>query len=343
MDYRGRRQFLIRAAGLGLSIVGLAQITACGLSMPFRQATSRATKVRLIGVIGDENSARWDAFREGLRELSWVEEQNLAIEYRWTGGANSAERYSAFTTELAQLNVEIVVAGALLASIGAKQATSTIPIVTVLATGEALENGIVDNIARPGGNVTGTAGISGAQLEGKQLQVLKAAVADASRIAVVAFAKSPSLELRMQVLQSAATTLGVQLQTYIVQSAGDLENAFLAIGAAGADAVKILATTTWDLLWKQIADLALRYRLPALTEYRQFPQAGGLMAYGVDRVEIYRRAATYVDKILKGAQPGDLPMERPTRFDFIVNMKTAQTVGLTIPQTVLSGATELIN
>jgi putative tryptophan/tyrosine transport system substrate-binding protein len=325
----------------GAGAVGLGLVAGCG-RWPGQVPAPAAggAKVHRIGVLGDWSTSRWDAFREGLRELGWVEGQNLAVEYRWTEGHN--ERYRAGAAELVQLQVELVVAGALSASAAAKQATSTVPIVAILATGEALEGGIVDNIARPGGNITGTAGISGTQLEGKQLQLLKEAVPEASRVAILAQSSGAGFERRTEALQSAAPLLGVQLQVFPVQHPGGIEEAFAAMGAAGVHALKILPAPIFDLLWEPIADLAAQHRLPALTEYREFPQAGGLMAYGVDRLDIYRRAATYVDKILKGARPGDLPMERPMRFDFVINLKTAQALGLTIPPHVLLQATEVL-
>jgi putative tryptophan/tyrosine transport system substrate-binding protein len=319
--------------------VGLGLLAGCG-RWPGQQRAPRGPEIRRIGVLGDSSTAGWDAFREGLRELGWVEGQNLAVEYRWTEGHD--ERYGAVAAELVQLQVELIVAGTLTASAAAKQATSTVPIVAILVNADALEGGLVDNIARPGGNITGTAGISGTQMEGKQLQLLTEAVPAASHVAVLAAATAPSFERRTQALQSAAPLLGVQLQVFPVQHPGGIEEAFAAMGAAGAQALKILPSTWFDPLWEQIADLTARYRLPALAQDMEFPRAGGLMAYGVDGLDINRRAATYVDKLLKGARPGDLPMERPMRFDFVINLRTAQALGLTIPHHVLLQATEVI-
>ena len=323
----------------GMGVAGLGLLAGCG-RWPGQQRAPGGPEIRRIGVLGDSSTARWDAFREGLRELGWVEGQNLAVEYGWTEGHN--ERYGAVAAELVQLQVELIVAGAGGASAAAKQATSTVPIVAILTTGEALERGIVDNIARPGGNITGMAGISGTQLEGKQLQLLTEAVPGASRVAILALATGVSTEPRTQALQSAAPLLGVQLQVFPVQNPGGIEEAFAAMSAAGFHALKILPATWFDPLWEQIADLTARYRLPALAQHMEFPRAGGLMAYGVDLLDNYRRAATYVDKLLKGARPGDLPMERPMRFEFVINLRTAQALGLTIPHHVLLQATEVI-
>ena len=323
----------------GTGAVGLGLLAGCG-RLPGQQRAPGGPEVRRIGVVGDSSTARWDAFREGLRELGWVEGQNLAVEYRWTEGHN--ERYGAVAAELVQLQVELIVAGGGGASAAAKQATSTVPIVAILGTGEALERGIVDSIARPGGNITGMAGISGTQMEGKQLQLLTEAVPGASRVAILAPATGVSAERRTQALQSAAPLLGVQLQVFPVQNPGGIEDAFSAMGAAGVHALKTLPASWLDSRWEQMADLTARYRLPALAYNTEFPRAGGLMAYGADRLDIYRRAATYVDKLLKGARPGDLPMERPMRFEFVINLRTAQTLGLTIPPHVLLQATDLI-
>jgi len=292
-------------------------------------------------VLGDSPGPRWDAFQAGLRELGWIEGQNLTVEYRWSDG--KLDRYRALTEELVQSKVELVVAGTSTAAVAAKEATRTVPIVAVLATGEALENGLVDNIARPGGNITGMAGLSSGHFAGKQLQLLKEAVPAATRVAVLT-GVNPTLanELRMVALQEAALALQIQLQLFSVEDSGDLEHAFSAMSSAGNHALQLLAATRWDPVWGQIADLAIQHRLPAITDYPEFPRAGGLLAYGVNRPEIYRRAATYVDKILKGARPGDLAMERPSLFEFVVNLRTAEALGLVIPPSTLARATEVI-
>ena len=275
-----------------------------------------------------------------MRELGWIEGQNLTVEYRWTDG--KSDRYRARTEELVQSNVELVVAGTSTGAVAAKQATRTVPIVAALATGEALENGLVDNLARPGGNITGMAGLSAGDFAGKQLQLLKEAVPAATRVAVLTRGLSAASELRMVALQEAAAALQIELQLFTIEDPGDLEHAVSAMGSAGMHALQLLAATTWDSIWGQIANLAIQHRLPAITDYPEFPRAGGLLAYGVNRPEIYRRAATYVDKILKGARPGDLPMERPSVFEFLVNLRTAEALGLVIPPSTLARATEVI-
>ena len=333
-----RRQLL-----QGASLTGLGLLAGCGRWPGQGQAQQPAAggmTLRRIGVLGDVPAARWDAFREGLRELGWVEGQNLAVEYRWAEG--NSERQRALTAELVGLNVECIAAGTRAAAAAAKQVTATVPIVAILATGEALENALVDNIARPGGNITGMAGISGADLEGKQLQLLKETVPRAARVALLGREAQAGIELRLQALQSAAATLGMQVQFFSVEHPRALADAFSAMSAAGADALKIVANVLFDPVWPEIADLAARHRLPAIAERIEFPRVGGLMAYGVNLLDSYRRAATYVDKLLKGARPGDLPMERPMRFDFGVNLKTARELGLTLPPEIMLQVTEVV-
>jgi putative ABC transport system substrate-binding protein len=336
---RTRSRFARRAFLRGsLSLAGLGLLSGCGLLPPQAPAPER---VRLIGVIG-EAGGRWDAFWDGLRELGWVEGQNLAVEFRWAGEDTAS--YRALATELVERKVELIVVGASVVAVAAKQATATVPLVTILVSGEAIESGLVDNIARPSGNITGVAGISGSQLEGKQLQLLKEAVPHVFRVAVLRGNPDPSSssERRVRALQEAAPGLGVDLHVVAAPNVGDLDDAFAAMSTARADALKILNHNQYTSAWGRIAELALQYRLPAISESPDFARAGGLLGYGLSRPEIYRSAAPYVDKILRGARPGDLPMERPSDFEFVINLGTAQALGLTIPQPLLAEATELI-
>jgi putative ABC transport system substrate-binding protein len=325
----------------GLSMAGLGLLAGCGLLPPQAPTSER---VRLIGVLGNLSGDRWDGFWDGLRELGWVEGRNLAVESRWD--EVDIQRYQALATELVERKVELIVVQSAGASVAAKQATATVPLVAILVSGEAIESELVDNIARPGGNITGIAGVSGRQLEGKQLQLLKEAVPHASRVAVLRAGStevpSASNSRRTQALEEAAPGLGVHLHVVTMPDISGLDDAFAAMSAADADALKILNSTVFDSAWARVAELARQYRLPYIAENPEFARAGGLLAYGVSQPEIYRSAAGYVDKILRGARPGDLPMERPTDFDFVVNLKTAQALGLTIPQSILTQATEVI-
>jgi putative ABC transport system substrate-binding protein len=324
-----------------MSLAGLGLLSGCGFLPP----QSRAPEpIRLIGVLGDSPSAHWDAFWDEMRGLGWAEGRNLMVESRWSEG--DPQRYRGLADELVARNVDVLVAYGSNASAAAKQATVTLPIVAILVSGEAIELGIVDNIARPGGNITGMAGVSGTQLEGKQLQLLKEAVPLASRVAVLTLRPGPTTApgsaARERALREAAVGLGLELHIVPVLGLDGLDEGFAAMAAAGDHAVKILTNPQFDLAWGRIAELALRHRLPAITENHEFARAGGLLAYGQGRSEVYRSASPYVDKILRGAHPGDLPMERPTEFDFVVNLKTAQALGLTIPKSILPQATEII-
>ncbi len=330
---RTRRGFLRGS----LSVAGLGLLAGCGLPTPQAPTSER---VRLIGILGNLSGDHWDGFWDGLRELGWVEGRNLAVESRWAEG--DSQRWRALATELVERKVELVVVQTSGASVAAKEATATVPLVAILISGEAIESGLVDNIARPGGNITGIAGVSGQQLEGKQLQLLKEAVPHVSRVAVLRVTSSDSMQRRTQALEEAAPGLGVHLHVVTMPDISGLDDAFAAMSTAGADAIKILNSTQWNSAWVRVAELALQYRLPCITENREFARAGGLLAYGVSQPEIYRSAAPYVDKILRGARPGDLPMERPTDFEFVINLKTAQALGLKIRQDVLQQATELI-
>jgi putative tryptophan/tyrosine transport system substrate-binding protein len=226
-----RRRDLLRG-GLAAAAAGL--LAGCGLLPPQAPTSER---VRLIGVLGDVPGGRWDGFWDGLRELGWVEGRNLAVESRWAEGEGGTPRYRALATELVERKVELIVVGTSAASVAAKQATATVPLVAILFSGEAIERGLVDNIARPGGNITGTAGTSGSQLEGKQLQLLKEAVPHASRVAVLRGNPEPSssAEARERALQEAAPGLGVDLHVVTVPNLSGLDNAFADMSTAGAD------------------------------------------------------------------------------------------------------------
>lgn len=332
---RWSRRGLLRGS---LALTGLGLLATCGpLPTSFRQPPP----TRRIAFFGEAPSPNWDALSGGLQALGWIEGANLAVERRWAEG--DRDRWPALADELVRLRVECVAAGPVSASMAAKQAIAEIPIVAILATGEALENGVVDNIARPSGNVTGMAGISGAQLQGKLLQVLKETVPGASRFAVLFHLPSDTYNHFIPAVRSAAESLGIEVGLFPFQGVGELPTTFSAMRAAGAEALLIIPSPSFNTVYRQIAGLAVSHGLPSINNLLPYAQReGGLMAYGVDRTDIYRRAASYVDRILNGARPGDLPMERPSKFDFVVNLETAQALGLTIPQSVLRQATEII-
>jgi len=275
----------------------------------------------------------------GLRERGYIEGQNIVIEYRFSEDRN--DRLPALAAELVALKVKLIVASGTPASFAAKQATSTIPIVMGALAANPVETGLVASLARPGGNITGmTMMIS--DLGGKRLELLKAIVPGLSLVAVLWNPLSPTYGPVLKELEVAAPTVGVKLQRVEVRVPGDLEGAFQTATKQRASALIAPGDPLTANRLKVVADLALKYRLPTTTDVKEFVEAGGLLSLGPDIVDLYRRAATHVDKILKGAKAADLPMEQPTKLDLAVNLKTARILGLTIPQLVLIQATHVI-
>jgi putative ABC transport system substrate-binding protein len=285
-------------------------------------------------------SSRFEAFREVLRTLGWVEGQNLTIEARYAEGMT--ERLPELATDLVSLQVEMmVVAGGSIAVRAAQQATSTIPIVGVIM-GDPVQQEFVPSFAQPGGNITGLSGPE-PEIAGKQLEMLKEAVPSVRRVAVLMNSANPSAVEAGQAAQKAAHVLGVQLQVVEVERPDQCESAFAAMTEANASALFVL----FDSLMLErhvpaLIALALQHRLPAMYPWRIYPDAGGLMSYSLSLTDAYRHAAVYVDKILKGAKPADLPVEQPMKFELVINLKTAQTLGLTIPPSLLLLADEVI-
>jgi putative ABC transport system substrate-binding protein len=278
-----------------------------------------------------------EAFREGLRELGYVEGKTIAIEYRFAEGR--PERLPALAAELVRLKVDVIVTGGPPAPEDAKQATSTIPIVFAVA-GDPVGEGLVASLARPGGNVTGLASIA-AEVVGKQLELLKEVVPKISRVAVLLNPSHSAHPLMSRQAEGAARALGMQL--HILQAGpAEIDAAFAAMRSQGVGGVLVLRGSLFLAQRRQIAALAAKNGLPAVYGTREEAEAGGLMAYGASLPLLYRRAATYVDKILKGAKPADLPVEQPTKFELIINLKTARALGLTIPQSLLGRADAVI-
>jgi putative ABC transport system substrate-binding protein len=278
------------------------------------------------------------AFLDGLRELGYVEGENLVVEYRWADG-EAALRESA--AELVRLGVDVIVLpGSAPAALAARQATGAIPIVFIGIV-DPVASGLVASFARPGGNVTGLS-FTSPELSGKQLQLLTEAFPGIARIAVIWHADNPSLQRAFGETQAAAGALGLQLLPLGVRIADELEAVFDLAAGSRADALFIMAAAIFFAPRAQIAALALRGRLPAMYGQTQLVEAGGLMGYAPSASDLNRRGAAYVDRILKGARPADLPVEQPSTFDFVVNLQTARALGLTIPPSVLQQATELI-
>ena len=280
-----------------------------------------------------------EAFWQGLRELGYVEGQNIAVEYRFAEGR--PERLPEFAAQLVGLQVDIIVTPNPAGTQAAKEATRTIPIV-MLGAPDPVGSGLVASLARPGGNITGLSATASPVLYGKHLELLREAAPKASRVAVLRNPTNPTAALMSREVEGAARTLGVQLQMLDVQVPNDLDSAFAAMTRDRAGALLILADTMFTLHRARIASLAAKSRLPAVSGPREMAEAGLLMAYGRSLSYEFRRAATYVDKILKGANPGDLPVEQPTRFELVINLKTAKALGLTIPQSLLIRAEYVI-
>ena len=308
----------------------------------FTAEAQQATKVARIGYLSgaasDGQSARREPFRQGLRELGYLEGKNIVIEYRWAEG--KLDRLPALAAELVRLKVDIIVTAGASATRPVKEATSTIPIV-MTGDGDPVGSGFVASLARPGGNITGLSTLA-PELSGKRLELLKEIVPSFSRVAVFGTSTQPGNAQALKEIELAAEAFGVKVQYLDVLSPKDIETAFRAASKGRADAILLVGSGILNSQRKQIAALAVKSRLPGIYGGRQDVEAGGLMTYGVNGNDLDRRAATYVDKILKGAKPADLPVEQPRKFELIINLKTAKQIGLTIPPNVLVRADRVI-
>jgi len=298
-------------------------------------------KVPQIGfpIVGSASatSGRIEAFRQGLRDLGYIEGQNLIIEYRYAEG--KLDRLPELAAELVRLKVDAIFVQSTPAVQAAKKATTTVPIVSV--SGDPVGLGLVASLARPGGNVTGLANLT-SELAGKRLELLKEVVPRISRVAVLWNPDASSSALRMRETDAAAASLGIKLQPVEVRAANDFERAFSALKRERADALFPLRSPFISNHVKRIVELAAKNRVPGMYDASEFAEAGGLMSYGTMLADLDRRAATYVDKILKGAKPAELPVEQPTKFEFVINLKAAKQIGLTIPPNVLVRADKVI-
>ena len=314
----------------------------CGVEVPAQQQSAKLPRIGyLSGSDAARDSGRSEAIRLALRELGYVEGQNMAIEYRYAEG--KLNRFPALAAELVHLNVDVIVAiGADTVVRAAKNATKSIPIVMSGQGIDPVEAGLVKSLARPGGNVTGLTNLTG-DLGGKRLELLKQTVPKVVRIAALYNPTAlGSVRQLKEDLPVAARTLGLVLQLWEVRDGDRFEPVFDALSRERPDGLYVLGGTLMRASEKQIVSFALKSRLPAMYFTREFVDAGGLMSYGAERVHSDRRIAYYVDKILKGAKPADLPVEQPTKFELIINLKTAKQIGLTIPPTVLARADKVI-
>jgi putative ABC transport system substrate-binding protein len=319
----------------------LCGLTLGMLALPVAAEAQQAGKVPRIGFLfygSPGPSPELDAFRQGLRELGYIEGQNITIEYRFASGR--VGQLPELAAELVRLKLDVIVTPGTPGSVAAKQATSTIPIVFA-GVADAVGAGLVADFARPGGNITGLTSIS-AELGGKRLELLKEVAPKASRVAVLFNPGDRSNVLVLKELQESAPALRLTLQPLGVRGPGEFEGAFVAMSRKRAHALFGAAGILTTGHRKTIVDLAAKSRIPAMWGERQCVEAGGLMSYAVNFYDQVRRAATYVDKILKGAKPGDLPVEQPTKFELVINLKTAKSLGLTIPQSLLLRADEVI-
>ena len=281
-----------------------------------------------------------DAFLQGLRELGWMEGQNIAIEYRFAEGR--LDRLPDLAAELVRLKVDVILAASSPPALAAKNATKTIPIV-MGTSADPVTLGLVASLARPGGNVTGLAFSVGLDVVGKELELLKETVPNVRRVAVLSNPGNPGNTLSLENVKTRPRSLGVQLQMLEARGPNEFEAAFVAMARERAEAFLVIPDAVFGLHRVRLQDLAAKSRLPAMYGLREHAEAGGLMSYAVDLSDSLRRSATYVDKILKGAKPSDLPIEQPTKFELIINLKTAKALGLTIPPSVLARADEVIN
>jgi len=313
------------------------------LATPLAAAAQQPMKVARIGYLSGDSRATsghlLDAFREGLSDLGWVEGQNIVIEYRWAEG--KFDRLPDLAADLVRLQVRVIVGSGDRVILAAKQATITIPIV-MAGVGDPVGAGFVASLARPGGNITGLSSLA-VELTGKWLELLKEVVPKVSQVAVLRNPANRTHALFWKEAQTAAQALGVRLQDLEVRSPNDFESAFAAMTKERTGALVVLPDPLILGQRARLADLAARNRLPAIYMFREVVEAGGLMSYGRSGRTNFRRAATFVDKILKGAKPGDLPVEQPTRFELVVNLKTAKALGLTIPQSILIRADKVID
>jgi putative ABC transport system substrate-binding protein len=302
-------------------------------------------KVPRIGYLSPSDAAtestRSEPIRRALRELGYIEGQNIAIEYRYAEG--KVDRFPELLAELVRLKVDIIVAsGGTRLVLAARNSTKTIPIVMAGAGVDPVEAGFVESLARPGGNVTGITTLS-RELGGKRLELLKEAVPKLARVAVLYDAASPGIVLDVkEVLPVAARALGLTVQPWEVRDASGFERIFAALNKQRPDGLSVAPGRLTVANQRRIADFALKSRLPSMYSSREGVDVGGLMSYGADIVDSYRRIAYFVDRILKGAKPADLPVEQPTKFELVINLKTAKQIGLTIPPNVLARADRVI-
>jgi len=321
-------------------IIGLALFSLV-VAPGFPAQAQQTMKIPRVGILSGGSSAsstQVAALRQGLRKLGWVEGQTILIDVRSAQGKRNRMRELAI--ELVRLKPDVIVAVATNAILAVKQVTTTVPIVTP-QVGDPVASGLIASLARPGGNITGLTQVS-PELSGKRLELLKEAFPDVSRVAVLWNPDSPGSVLTFKEMEIAARALGLELQSVKVRHAADFEKGFSAVIKQQANALVFVRAALTRFHQKRILDFAENKRLPAIYDSKDLVESGGLMSYGVDFADLWHRAATYVDKILKGANPAQLPVEQPTKFELVINLKAAKQIGLTIPPNVLARADRVI-
>ena len=339
-EIRGQKSEISKATALGTMVFALCSLLLAPCSAADAQ---QPTKLPRIGYLSPTSPSvsptRIEAFRQGLRELGYVEGKNIFIEYRYAEG--KFDRLPALAAELVRLRVDLIVTTGPTVTRAAKEATTIVPVVMTTDT-DPVGNGFVTSLARPGGNITGLSSLA-PELSGKQLELLKEIVPRLSRVAVFGTSNNPGNAQMLKEVKLAAGAFGVKLQYLEVRGFKGIEAALRAASRERAEAVLYLVAGLVDAGHQtEITELAVKSRLPAIYRSRQYVEAGGLVSYGVSVDDLDRRAATYVDKILKGRMPADLPVEQPTKFEFIINLNAAKQIGLTIPPNVLARADRVI-
>jgi putative ABC transport system substrate-binding protein len=322
----------------------LVALGASALTTPFASFAQQQGKIWRVGVLSARSrpasldSFVFGAFRRGMRELGYVEGKNLMIEWRFAD--NKAARLSGLAGELVQLKVDVILASNSTATLAAQKATTTIPIV-MGTSGDPVDSGFVKSLAHPGGNITGLSNFSG-EVSAKHLEMLLSMVPKLSRVAVLVNPTQPTHAMVLKGVQVAAEKVGVKVLPVEARTAPEIENTFSVMTRNSAGAVIVASDSLFNQQVSQIAQLATKHRLASIFAIREYVEAGGLISYGPSLTDSFRRAASYVDKIFKGAKPGDLPVEQPTQFELFINRKTAKALGLTIPQELLLRADKVI-
>jgi ABC-type uncharacterized transport system substrate-binding protein len=324
---------------------GWSSILVATLVLVFGVAAEaqQPTKFPRIGFLDSSTAAgsavEWEVFRQELSKLGWIDGKNIAFEYRFA--EQKLERVPELAADLVRLKVDLIVVAAMPIALAAKNATTTIPIVMASAS-DPVGAGVVASLARPGGNVTGNSNLA-PELNSKRLEILKDTIPKLARVGLLSRGASVAQDLQLKELKPAATALKLELEEIETQiDAKGLESAFQTAKQKQVGAIMTTITRTFFAERKRIVELAVKYRLPAIYSQKEYVNDGGLMSYGADYVDLYRRAAVYADKILKGAKPADLPVQQATKFEFVINLKAAKQIGLTIPPRVLERANQVI-